>query len=171
MGGWNEAGITTSLVSIMDHFHAPSVIDYLSLDVEGAEESVLRGFDFLRFSVRVMTIERPSAALANLLVRWNYHYVCENSHVIADELWVNLATFKSLGPGRHRVDRRWHRPCADVLPNASAVAAAVTRRKERTPEWTLFHMRLNCDSLLERLARWWSTWLQLQPTRSCVHTS
>ena len=35
MGGWNEAGITTSLVSILDHFHAPSVIDYLSLDVEG----------------------------------------------------------------------------------------------------------------------------------------
>ena len=56
-------GVTTTLASILDYFHAPSTVDYLSLDVEGAEESVLASFPFRRYTFRTMSIERPSEAL------------------------------------------------------------------------------------------------------------
>jgi FkbM family methyltransferase len=37
--------------------HAPASIDFLKIDVEGAELDVLRGFDFDRFRPRVITLE------------------------------------------------------------------------------------------------------------------
>jgi hypothetical protein len=37
--------------------HAPASIDFLKIDVEGAETEVLRGFDFDRFRPRVITLE------------------------------------------------------------------------------------------------------------------
>jgi hypothetical protein len=32
---------TTTLISVLEDHHAPSIIDYLSIDVEGAEERIL----------------------------------------------------------------------------------------------------------------------------------
>jgi hypothetical protein len=50
-GSLNSVGeevslVTTTLTSILIHFRAPHVIDYLSLDVNGGELSVLENFDF-----------------------------------------------------------------------------------------------------------------------------
>jgi len=41
----------------MDKSNAPRVIDFLSLDVEGAETEVLRGVDFEKYSFKYMLIE------------------------------------------------------------------------------------------------------------------
>lgn len=46
-----------ALGSLLQEINAPSVIDYFSLDVEGGELSVLKGFDFSRYHIRAMTIE------------------------------------------------------------------------------------------------------------------
>lgn len=46
-----------SLNSLLDEAEAPAVIDYLSIDVEGAEYDVLRTFDFTKRRVRLMTVE------------------------------------------------------------------------------------------------------------------
>jgi len=45
------------LVDILDEIAAPSVIDYLSVDVEGHELNVLVGMDFSRYQVNLITIE------------------------------------------------------------------------------------------------------------------
>jgi len=45
----------------------PAVIDYVSLDVEGAEEMVVSTFPFDRHCVRAWTIERPSEAITSIL--------------------------------------------------------------------------------------------------------
>lgn len=48
---------------------APKTIDYMSLDVEGAETSVMQGFPFdAGFTIRVLSVERPDVALEQLLV-------------------------------------------------------------------------------------------------------
>ena len=64
-----EEHTTSSLVDILDHLGAPSVIEYLSLDAEGEEERILGHFAFDRYDFRAMTIERPSPRLRAKLRR------------------------------------------------------------------------------------------------------
>ena len=58
---------TTTLVRVLKQHQAPHNIDYLSIDVEGAEERVLGGFDFNEYQFKCMTIERPSQLLRMVL--------------------------------------------------------------------------------------------------------
>lgn len=60
---------TVPLTEILYRFQAPQVIDYLSLDVEGAEYYVMQRFAFDRNKVRVLTVERPSQELVDLFYR------------------------------------------------------------------------------------------------------
>ena len=59
----------------MDEFNAPETIDYLSLDVEGAETRILRGFPFHKYKFLAMTIERPTVELNELLFKNGYVFV------------------------------------------------------------------------------------------------
>ncbi|MGH7448724.1 MAG: FkbM family methyltransferase, partial [Longimicrobiales bacterium] len=63
------------LASILDRHAAPAVIDYLSLDVEGSEERVLRSFPFDSYRFRCMTIERPTPRLNQVLAEAGYRFV------------------------------------------------------------------------------------------------
>jgi len=63
---------TTTLVEELDASKAPKIIDYLSLDVEGAEELILKKFDFAKYKFRFMTIERPTLNLDLLLDSQGY---------------------------------------------------------------------------------------------------
>ena len=58
---------TKTLEQILDQIDAPDVIDYLSIDVEGAEDRILGRFPFDRYTFTTITIERPSASLQNIL--------------------------------------------------------------------------------------------------------
>lgn len=49
-----------TLSSILEEVGAPTFIDFLSLDVEGAEMEVLRGLDLRKFKVGLMCIETRS---------------------------------------------------------------------------------------------------------------
>ncbi len=68
---------TRRLQDVLDAHRAPSVIDFLSLDVEGAEWRILRHFPFDRYSFRLMMIERPSALLHAHLLSCGYRHVGE----------------------------------------------------------------------------------------------
>jgi len=68
---------TRVLADILDEQKSPAVIDYLSLDVEGAEERVLKGFPFDRRIFRAATIERPGRSLRELLKSKGYLLVAE----------------------------------------------------------------------------------------------
>ena len=58
---------TVPLEQVLIRNGAPTVIDYLSVDVEGAEERVLSGFPFHEYLFRCITIERASANLVDIL--------------------------------------------------------------------------------------------------------
>lgn len=66
---------TKTLLEVLDSALAPREIDYLSIDVEGAEERVLAGFDFGKYTFRCATIERPSTGLRQLLADNRYELV------------------------------------------------------------------------------------------------
>ncbi|MBI2619512.1 MAG: FkbM family methyltransferase [Ignavibacteriales bacterium] len=68
------------LVSILRSESAPQVIDYLSIDVEGAEERILCDFPFNEYLFRCMTVERPKARLRNVLDGNGYKAVKEIPH-------------------------------------------------------------------------------------------
>ena len=91
----HDEGLTTTLASILDYMQAPRTIDYLSLDVEGAEQAVLRQFPFHRYDFRLISIERPSFELATLMMKNFYRYVCDNGS-FGDELWVHERELSSL---------------------------------------------------------------------------
>lgn len=50
---------TTTLARVLDLVNAPKRIDYMSLDIEGAEYHALKGFDFRRYTIDLITVERP----------------------------------------------------------------------------------------------------------------
>lgn len=63
------------LTEVLDRYNAPSVIDYLSLDVEGAEERVMMGLDLEKYRFKCMTIERPNPNVNKILVDAGYVFV------------------------------------------------------------------------------------------------
>ena len=65
---------TVPLVDILRKYNAPRVIDYLSLDVEGAESTVLDAtFPFDEYRFLTMTIEQPKRDLTARLKAAGYH--------------------------------------------------------------------------------------------------
>lgn len=63
------------LADILDRAQAPPVIQYLSMDIEGAEERALIGFPFDKYTFQAMTIERPGGALIEWLGKNGYRPV------------------------------------------------------------------------------------------------
>jgi hypothetical protein len=84
---------TVPLLEILQRNHAPAVIDYLSLDVEGAEYFIMQDFPFDQYTVRVLTVERPKAELRSLLRSQDYHHIKDMSKW-GETLWVH-ATYAS----------------------------------------------------------------------------
>jgi FkbM family methyltransferase len=58
---------TTTLSNLLGRLSAPKKIDYLSIDVEGAEDRVLKEFPFSDYHISCITIERPSRTLRTIL--------------------------------------------------------------------------------------------------------
>jgi hypothetical protein len=65
----DQMRFTVTLVDVFERFNTPAVIDYLSLDVEGAATFIMETFSFNRYRFNLLTIERPTAKLHNLLTK------------------------------------------------------------------------------------------------------
>ena len=63
---------TVRLEDLLLENNSPNHIDYLSLDVEGAEEFVLDTFNFNKYSFGFITIERPTNKLNITLEKNGY---------------------------------------------------------------------------------------------------
>jgi len=70
--------LTVSINSIFSAFSAPPTIDYLSLDIEGAELHAMSSFNFSTWKIMSLSVERPSEALQQLLSREGFIYVCNS---------------------------------------------------------------------------------------------
>lgn len=68
---------TVKLPTALQHFQAPKVIDFMSLDVEGGELLVLRGMEGFwdQYTFLSILIERPSKKLHMMLVKQDYRAV------------------------------------------------------------------------------------------------
>jgi len=104
--GRNAEALTLPIVtlSVLCAQHAPSAIDFLKVDVEGAEAEVLRGADFARFRPRVIVVEaikpftlkpawdewEPMLGDHGYTSVWddelNRYYVAEEARALADRL-------------------------------------------------------------------------------------
>lgn len=67
---------TVTLPTALKHFHAPRVIDFMSLDVEGGELLVLQGMEGFwdRYTFLSMLIERPGEQLHMMLIKQGYWF-------------------------------------------------------------------------------------------------
>jgi len=67
-----------SLTELLDKHGAPKIIDYFSLDVEGHEDEVFRGFEFDRYQFNVLNVETPSDWLRHCLSDHGYVEIAHN---------------------------------------------------------------------------------------------
>ena len=70
-----ESRYTVTLSDLFERYNVPKVIDYLSLDVDGAESFIMRDFPFEHYKLKIMTVERPKEDLKDLLTRNGYVFV------------------------------------------------------------------------------------------------
>lgn len=87
----NVAQVKRNLVSIFTIFnqtHVPKVIDYMSLDVEGAESLVMENFPWSDYTFKFLTIERPKADLKEKLKLNGYKMVLVLTKYI-ETLWIH----------------------------------------------------------------------------------
>lgn len=81
--------VTTTLDAILDRFNAPKVIDYLSLDVEGHEYTILSTFPFDKYKFRCITVEhnephvgpKQQMMIREILEKNGYKFVKGNDDV------------------------------------------------------------------------------------------
>lgn len=66
---------TKTLEQVLDECNAPNVIDFLSIDVEGAEHRIFRDFPFHKYKFLALVIERPIAELNRQLQENGYVFV------------------------------------------------------------------------------------------------
>lgn len=79
---------TVSLGKVLDDLGAPSVIDYFSLDIEGAEWWVMESFPWDKYIFLTATIERPNEELQAALREHGYTHVCDHDG-FGDMMWVH----------------------------------------------------------------------------------
>jgi hypothetical protein len=54
---------TVPLQEVLERTETPPVIDYLSLDIEGAETYIMKNFPLSSYRIKIMTVERPDKDL------------------------------------------------------------------------------------------------------------
>ena len=79
---------TVSLKRLFTDLSVPHIIDYMSLDIEGAEEWVFDTFPWNEYTILCLTVERPKEKLINSLKTNGYVYVCNHGD-FGDQLWLH----------------------------------------------------------------------------------
>ena len=86
-----EERYTAPLVEVLTQFHVPTTIDYLSLDVEGAEYLIMKYFPFDQYQIKIMTVERPDEPLRQLLKENGFVFLKDLAWW-GETLWAHTST-------------------------------------------------------------------------------
>lgn len=86
-----EKRYTAPFNEILKRFNVPAEIDYMSLDVEGAEYLIMQHFPFDRYQIKIITIERPNQQLKDLLEANGYLFLKELAWW-GETLWAHKST-------------------------------------------------------------------------------
>lgn len=84
-------------------------IDFLSVDVEGAEQLVLDSIDYTAVSIRAIVVERPQPNTTQLLERNGFHDLGVGVGTLGDRVFANVRDppwMRSVPTAWHRLDRR-----------------------------------------------------------------
>jgi FkbM family methyltransferase len=95
----NVLKISNTLENVLDKFNSPKVIDYLSLDVEGQEYTILSTFPFDKYKFKCITVEHNAP-----------HIGTQQQMLIRDVLENNGYTFVK---GNDDVNNWGHGPIDD----------------------------------------------------------
>lgn len=87
-----------SILTVFKHAGVPSVIDYFSLDVEGAESIVMADFPWDDYKFRFITIEKPKDDLRELLESHGYVHVMDL--IDWETLWMHESVNMSVDEAR-----------------------------------------------------------------------
>ena len=82
---------TINPTELLERFSAPNFIEYMSLDVEGVELTVLESLDLVRYRIAMMTIEHnhttdKQMAIRDCLARYGYDVI----EFYNDDFFYNL---------------------------------------------------------------------------------
>jgi hypothetical protein len=88
---------TIPLLHILERYQVPRIIDYLSLDVEGAEEFILQDFPLDLYQFRVLTIERVEKKpnLKAKLLQYGYVSLIRLTRW-GDSLWAHQSVIQGM---------------------------------------------------------------------------
>ena len=86
---------TVPLLEILERNQAPRIIDYFSLDVEGAESYIMNEFPFEKYIIQVLTIERPKDDLKETL-QANGYTLLRIISAFGETLWAHESVLESL---------------------------------------------------------------------------
>lgn len=95
----SKMAYTVTLLEVFEKFGVPKEIDYLSLDVEGAEDYIMNVFPIEKYKVKLMTIERPKEKLRELLLSKNYVQIQRLSRW-GETLWAHREIIGDLDMSR-----------------------------------------------------------------------
>ena len=82
---------TVPITEVLNRYNVPKMIDYMSLDVEGSEFEVMKDFPFKKYTIRVMSVERPNKQLKQLLADNGYIYLAELANW-GEYLWCHTSS-------------------------------------------------------------------------------
>ena len=105
---------TVSLQHVFNDLSVPEVIDYMSLDIEGAEEWVFETYPWDMYTILVLTVERPKEKLKQLLSLHGYTYVCDHGDW-GDQLWIH-STFPEMNMAIGSLGLDNAKRCSGVYP-------------------------------------------------------
>lgn len=99
----DQMRFTITIRDIFERFNTPTVIDYLSLDVEGAETFIMEAFPFDQYRFNLLTVERADAKLCDLLQR-NGYIELKQLKKWGETLWVHSEFQSSIDKSALRID-------------------------------------------------------------------
>ena len=86
---------TAPLQEVFERHHVPAVIDYLSLDVEGAEHFIMDSFPYDNYRIQIMTVERPKSMFHTIVEAHGYVCLATISD-FGETLWVHSDSVATL---------------------------------------------------------------------------
>jgi hypothetical protein len=91
----SQLAYTVPLLEILQRYQAPIDIDYLSLDVEGAEPFILLNFPIQQYRIKIITGERLRGEIRVFLKKHGYAFVRRLSGW-GESLWVHESIWEEL---------------------------------------------------------------------------
>ena len=129
IGFKDKPSVTIRFADLLRAHDAPKVIEYLSLDVEGAEDAVFEGFPFNEYRFLAISIERVSEALKAYLIANDYVYIGHTGGGL-DQFFVHASLPGGASSAERRVQvmsEKWKKDKRRVL-NEYRTSKAAARR-------------------------------------------